>query len=92
MNSSGGIETADVAVRVAWVCGVAVRRSVGPPAVALVVAASRRRLYDIAALIAPWSVAPFPGRSSGQWPDLVAAVARKIAFVCVVSCGVELVT
>ena len=57
VNPSGGIETADVVVRVAWVCGVAVRRSVGPPAVTLVVAASRRRLYDIAALVAPGSVA-----------------------------------
>ena len=35
---------------------------------------------------------PFPERSPGQWPDLVVAVARKIAFLfCVVSCGVELV-
>ena len=88
MNPSGGIETADVAVRVAWVCGAAVRRSVGPPAVTLVVAASRRRLYDIAALVAPSSVAPF--RREVQDTGLISLpqqpVRLRVCLCCILRC------
>jgi len=89
VNPSGGIETADAAVRVGSgrspECGSA-SRDVGRRRVASTAVRHRRARRSLIHR-------PFPERSPGQWPDLlVAAVARKIAlFVCIVSCGFELV-
>jgi len=59
----------------------AVRWNVGPPAVTLVVVASRRRLVDIAALVAPWSVAQ--SRAEVQNSGLSSLLSYQTVRLCV---------
>ena len=61
-------------------------RNVGPPAGTLVAAASRRRLVDIATLVAPLSVAHF--RAEVQNSGLSSLLSYQTVRLCVF-CGVS---
>ena len=83
VNPSGGIETADVAVRVAGLRSGrspergSASRDVGRRRVASTPVRHRRARRSL-------FHRPFPKRSPGQWPDLlVVTVARKIACLFV---------